>query len=150
MRLRRYSNTASVPLATIAALGVRNGFPSRLRHLKFNTHTHTHNSLILLFVDSLHEVDTSFTHLRLVHRPNSGGMFSRSLLDRSRVDRWTSFLRCAGSTPHTWLFPSNTVSRETTSYRTSGNDLNLLWERQETNQVYLLVQGGCSLAAAVV
>lgn len=27
------------------------------------------------------------THLRLVHRPSSGGIFSRSLLDRSRVDK---------------------------------------------------------------
>lgn len=43
MRLRRYSNTASVPLATIAALGARKGFPSRLRHLRFNTHTETMN-----------------------------------------------------------------------------------------------------------
>lgn len=34
MRLRRYSNTASVPLAKMAALGVRNGFPSRLRQLR--------------------------------------------------------------------------------------------------------------------
>lgn len=33
MRLRRYSNTVSVPLATMAARGVRKGFPSRLRHL---------------------------------------------------------------------------------------------------------------------
>lgn len=33
MRLRRYSITASVPLATIAARGARKGFPSRLRHL---------------------------------------------------------------------------------------------------------------------
>lgn len=37
MRLRRYSNTASVPLAMMAALGVRKGFPSRLRHLRDNT-----------------------------------------------------------------------------------------------------------------
>lgn len=37
MRLRRYSISASVPLATIAALGVRKGFPSRLRHLRNNT-----------------------------------------------------------------------------------------------------------------
>lgn len=27
------------------------------------------------------------SYLRLLHRPSSGGMFSRSLLDRSRVDR---------------------------------------------------------------
>lgn len=37
MRLRRYSITASVPLATMAALGVRKRFPSRLRHLRDNT-----------------------------------------------------------------------------------------------------------------
>lgn len=36
MRLRRYSNTASVPLARMAALGVRKGFPSRMRHLMDN------------------------------------------------------------------------------------------------------------------
>lgn len=37
MRLRRYSITASVPLATIAARGARKGFPSRLRHLRDRT-----------------------------------------------------------------------------------------------------------------
>lgn len=38
MRLRRYSSTASVPLATMAARGVRKGFPCRLRLLN-NTNT---------------------------------------------------------------------------------------------------------------
>lgn len=37
MRLRRYSNNASVPFATMAALGVRKGFPSKLRHLRDKT-----------------------------------------------------------------------------------------------------------------
>lgn len=52
-------------------------------------------------------------HLRLVHRPSSGGTFSTSLLDRSRVDRVLSFSRPLGSTPSTWLLPSRMVSRET-------------------------------------
>lgn len=52
-------------------------------------------------------------HLRLVHRPSSGGTFSTSLLDRSRVDRVLRFSRLLGSTPSTWLLPSRMVSRET-------------------------------------
>lgn len=52
------------------------------------------------------------THLRLVHSPSSGGTFSTSLLDRSRVDSLLSFIRPLGSTPSTWLLPSKMVSRD--------------------------------------
>lgn len=64
-------------------------------------------------------------YLRVVHRPSSGGMLSRSLFARSSVDRWVNFIRRLGSTSHTWLLASNIVSRERVSYRTSGKDLNL-------------------------
>lgn len=113
MRLRRYSRTASVPLATMAPLGARKGFPSRLRFLGATEGF----TWIQVFTANHTRADRSSStgYLRLLHRPSSGGTLSRSLLDRSNVDRRTSLIRRLGSTPPTWLLPSNTVSRETTS-----------------------------------
>lgn len=50
MRLRRYSITASVPLATMAARGARKGFPSRLRHLRDKTAA-SYTFILILAVD---------------------------------------------------------------------------------------------------
>ena len=69
-------------------------------------------------------------YLSDVQSPSSGATLSKSLLDRSRVYRAASAFRRSASRPPTWLLPSNTVSKETISYRTSGKHLNLLPEKE--------------------
>lgn len=80
IRLLRYSSTAAVPFARMAARGVRNGFPSKR------------------------------SVLRVSQFPSSGGTWRRSLFWRSSVPSCSIFFSCRGSMDPTWLLLSSMVS----------------------------------------